>query len=184
MEKEQHSRAVPEVTGAIAAVMIHVADPAEALNWYEQAFAGAARRLLPGSDFEYLDYGGVMLELVPADAKVASGAAGSVVYWQGPGVAAPIFPVGGIRARAYRLSEYALADSSEPSDAFVHLRLQIGAGRSEEVKKEAGDALFAVLTDHFAEEFARRGLMLSAEIGEFSEAGTWKKNNIHARYRK
>ena len=95
-----------------------------------------------------------------------------------------IFPVGGIRARAYRLSEYALADSSEPSDAFVHLRLQIGAGRSEEVKKETGDALFAVLTDHFAEEFARRGLMLSAEIGEFSEAGTWKKNNIHARYRK
>ena len=95
-----------------------------------------------------------------------------------------IFPVGGIRARAYRLSEYALADSSEPSDAFVHLRLQIGAGRSEEVKKETGDALFAVLTDHFADEVALRGLMLSAEISEFSEAGTWKKNNIHARYRK
>lgn len=95
-----------------------------------------------------------------------------------------IFPVGGIRARAYRLSEYALADSSEPSDAFVHLRLQIGAGRSEEVKRETGDQLFAVLQGHFAEAFAAQGLMLSAEISEFSEAGTWKKNNIHARYRK
>ena len=95
-----------------------------------------------------------------------------------------IFPVGGIRARAYRLSEYALADSSTPTDAFVHLRLQIGAGRSEGVKKETGDALFAVLTEHFAEAFAAHGLMLSAEISEFSEAGTWKKNNIHARYKK
>lgn len=95
-----------------------------------------------------------------------------------------IFPVGGIRARAYRLSEYALADSSQPSDAFVHLSLKIGAGRSEEVKKATGDQLFAVLTDHFAAEFEQQGLMLSAEIGEFSESGTWKKNNIHARYKK
>ena len=95
-----------------------------------------------------------------------------------------VFPVGGIRARAYCLGEYALADSSQPTDAFVHLSLTIGAGRSEEVKKETGDALFAVLTEHFADAFATHGLMLSAEIGEFSEAGTWKKNNIHARYRK
>lgn len=95
-----------------------------------------------------------------------------------------IFPVGGIRARAYCLSEYALADSSEPSDAFVHLSLKLAQGRSEEVKRETGDQLFAVLTEHFAEAFAAHGLMLSAEISEFSEAGTWKKNNIHARYRK
>lgn len=95
-----------------------------------------------------------------------------------------IFPVGGIRARAYCLSEYALADSSEPSDAFVHLSLKLAQGRSEEVKRETGDQLFAVLTQHFAEAFATHGLMLSAEISEFSEAGTWKKNNIHARYRK
>ncbi|WP_291423142.1 5-carboxymethyl-2-hydroxymuconate Delta-isomerase [Deinococcus sp.] len=92
------------------------------------------------------------------------------------------FPVGGLRARAYRLGEYALADSSAPTDAFVHLSLKLAQGRSEEVKKETGDALFAVLTEHFAEAFAAHGLMLSAEIGEFSEAGTWKKNNIHARY--
>lgn len=94
-----------------------------------------------------------------------------------------IYPVGGIRARAYRLSEYALADSTHPDDAFVHVTLKIGAGRSEEVKKATGDALFAVLTEHFAEAYAAHGLMLSQEIQEFSEAGTWKKNNIHARYK-
>lgn len=95
-----------------------------------------------------------------------------------------VFPVGGIRARAYRLSEYELADGTHPEDAFVHLCLKIGAGRSEEVKQATGDELFAVLTQHFAEAYAAHGLMLSQEIQEFSEAGTWKKNNIHARYKK
>lgn len=95
-----------------------------------------------------------------------------------------VYPVGGIRARAYRLSEYAVADSTEPEDAFVHVVLKIGAGRSDEVKQATGDELFTVLKNHFAEEFAQRPLALSQEIQEFSEAGTWKHNNIHARYRK
>ncbi|SEJ53541.1 5-carboxymethyl-2-hydroxymuconate delta isomerase [Deinococcus reticulitermitis] len=93
------------------------------------------------------------------------------------------YPVGGIRARAVRLSEYAVADSTHPEDAFVHVTLKIGAGRSEAVKQATGDELFAVLTGHFTEEFARRPLALSQEIQEFSEAGTWKRNNIHARYK-
>ncbi len=33
-------------------------------------------------DFDYLKIGSVDLEIVPADEKVASGTAGSVVYWQ------------------------------------------------------------------------------------------------------
>lgn len=95
-----------------------------------------------------------------------------------------VYPVGGIRARAYRLTEYAVADSTDPQDAFVHVVLKIGAGRSDEVKQATGDDLFAVLKAHFADEFAARPLALSQEIQEFSEAGTWKHNNIHARYRK
>jgi 5-carboxymethyl-2-hydroxymuconate isomerase len=39
------------------------------------------------------------------------------------------------------------------------------------------------MTEHFADIYARRGLALSLEIAEFSEAGTWKQNNIHARYK-
>ncbi|MDR1967764.1 MAG: 5-carboxymethyl-2-hydroxymuconate Delta-isomerase, partial [Burkholderiaceae bacterium] len=52
-----------------------------------------------------------------------------------------------------------------------------------EEKQRAGDALFAMIKQHFAGLFARRGLALSMEIAEFPEAGTWKHNNIHARYR-
>jgi 5-carboxymethyl-2-hydroxymuconate isomerase len=40
------------------------------------------------------------------------------------------------------------------------------------------------MTAHFADLYARRGLALSLEIVEFGEAGTWKQNNIHARYKK
>ncbi|MEW5322713.1 5-carboxymethyl-2-hydroxymuconate Delta-isomerase [Geobacillus thermoleovorans] len=92
------------------------------------------------------------------------------------------FPIGGIRSRAVRLSEYYVADGAE-DDAFVHATLKIAAGRPEEVKKAVGDELFAVMKDHFAPLFAKRYLALSLELYEFSGAGTYKHNNIHARYR-
>ncbi|WP_104992682.1 VOC family protein [Deinococcus sp. NW-56] len=62
--------------------MIHVPDVPAALDWYARAFPEAERREVNG--FTLLDLGGATLELVPADAKVASGAAGSVVYWATP----------------------------------------------------------------------------------------------------
>ena len=94
-----------------------------------------------------------------------------------------VFPTGAIRSRAICLSEYCVADATV-DDAFVHAVLKMGAGRSEEARKKAGDDLFKMICEHFAPIFARRSLALSLEIIEFSEAGTWKQNNIHARYRK
>lgn len=91
-----------------------------------------------------------------------------------------VYPLGGIRVRALRCAQYCIADG-RPDAAFLHANLKIGAGRSEATKKATGDALFAVIKQHFAAEFERQGLALSLEIGEFSEAGTWKHNNLHAR---
>lgn len=93
-----------------------------------------------------------------------------------------VFPTGGIRSRAIRLEDFCVADGTA-DDAFVHLTLRIGSGRSAEQKKKAGDALFAMVRDHFADLFASRFLALSLDIQEFSEAGTWKHNNIHGRYK-
>lgn len=61
--------------------MVHVGDVAQGLAWYQSAFPSAVRSVAPGTDFEFLQLGHVQLELVQADEKVASGAAGSVVYW-------------------------------------------------------------------------------------------------------
>ena len=94
-----------------------------------------------------------------------------------------VFPTGGIRARAVVLQHYRVADGTE-DDAFVHATLKVGAGRTADVKKKVGDELFGVMQAHFAQLFNNRYLALSMEIAEFDEAGTWKQNNIHARYRK
>lgn len=91
-----------------------------------------------------------------------------------------VFPLGGIRVRALRCDQYCIADGRADA-AFLHANLKMAAGRSEAAKKAAGDAIFDVIKQHFAAVFEERGLALSLEINEFSEAGTWKHNNLHAR---
>ena len=94
-----------------------------------------------------------------------------------------VYPTGGIRARAIKLTEYCVADGTE-DDAFVHATFKYGAGRSEEIQIRTADALFDMMKAHFADIFAKRYLALSMELYEFDEAGTYKHNNIHARYKK
>ena len=98
-------------------------------------------------------------------------------------IAQQVYPIGGIRSRAIELTDWRMADGAEDY-AFVHGTLKIGAGRSREVRQRTGDALFEVMKTHFAELYGRRYLALSLEIYEFDEAGTWKHNNVHARFRR
>jgi 5-carboxymethyl-2-hydroxymuconate isomerase len=91
-----------------------------------------------------------------------------------------VYPLGGIRVRALRCEQYCIADGRADA-AFLHANLKIAAGRSEASKKATGDALFALIKQHFAAVFEQSGLALSLEINEFSESGTWKHNNLHAR---
>ncbi|WP_158903875.1 5-carboxymethyl-2-hydroxymuconate Delta-isomerase [Burkholderia sp. L27(2015)] len=94
-----------------------------------------------------------------------------------------VFPTGGIRSRALRLDDYRMADGAA-DDAFVHITLKIGSGRSEAVKKQVCDALFDAVKAHFAELYEKRYLALSLEIVEFSETGSYKHNNVHSRFKK
>ena len=118
------------------------------------------------------------LDAAEADVKSLLKKANQVLIDQGG-----VFPIGGIRSRVVWLKDYCVADGVA-DDAFVHVTMKIGAGRSEEAKKKTGDELFRMISDHFAAIFQKRTLALSLEIVEFSEAGTWKQNNIHARYKK
>ena len=90
-----------------------------------------------------------------------------------------VYPLGGIRVRAIPCAVYNVANDRVENAAFMHASLKIGAGRSEAVKTATGNALFDVIKQHFSLAFSNRGLALSLEIGEFSEAGTWKHNNLH-----
>jgi 5-carboxymethyl-2-hydroxymuconate isomerase len=93
----------------------------------------------------------------------------------------PVFPLGGIRSRAIKLTQYCVADGSA-DDAFVHATLRIAQGRPAQVRKEIGHALFAMISEHFAALYHKRYLALSLEVAELGEDGTFKLNNIHARY--
>jgi len=93
-----------------------------------------------------------------------------------------IFPPGGTRSRAIELDHYRMADGAEDY-AFVHVTFKIGAGRTEAQKKKVCDDLFEMMKVHFAKLFASRYLALSMELYEFDERGTYKHNNVHARFK-
>ncbi len=93
-----------------------------------------------------------------------------------------VFPKGGVRVRALRLSEYVVADGLE-DDAFVNLTVRIGPGRPDDFKTAFFGRLFKVVEDHFADLYAKRYLALSLYVEEADEAGSFKKNNIHQRFR-
>lgn len=95
-----------------------------------------------------------------------------------------VFPAGGVRVRAIPCDDFCIADGSIEDAGFVHAILKIGAGRSEPTKQATCTGLFDIMKAHFAAEFAERGLALSLEFSEFSEAGTLKHNNLHSRHKK
>lgn len=93
---------MPMSSGPISAVMIHVADVAQALSWYQTAFPNATRRKINDPDFEFLELEGLRIELVPADCKVSAGPAGTVVYWWVPNFAESLDRLESIGASLYR----------------------------------------------------------------------------------
>jgi 5-carboxymethyl-2-hydroxymuconate isomerase len=95
----------------------------------------------------------------------------------------PVFPPGGVRVRAIACDDYCIADGSLEDAGFVHAILKIGAGRSDAAKTATCSGLFDIMKAHFAAQFANQGLALSLEFLEFSESGTLKHNNLHARLR-
>ena len=93
----------------------------------------------------------------------------------------PVYPVGGIRVRAFAAQFHCIADGADPEDAYLHATFKIGSGRSAQTLSATCEALFAAIKAHFATRFERHGLALSLEVAQFSEAGTLKHNNLHAR---
>lgn len=94
-----------------------------------------------------------------------------------------VFPWGGIRVRAIRLDDYVIADG-KADDAFVNITIKMGAGRSAEFKTTFFTGLFDQVKAHFADLYARRYLALSMYVEEADEAGSFKHNNLHSRFKK
>ena len=92
-------------------------------------------------------------------------------------------PLGGLRTRASRREFYLIADG-DSSNTFVNVVLRIAPGRSDEVKKQAGEKLFSALKDFFDLFFQSSAIALSLEIQELDANLRWKDSNIREHMKK
>ncbi len=91
-----------------------------------------------------------------------------------------VFPTGGTRVLAYPAAHCAVADG-RGDHAFAYLNLRMAAGRSDALKKRAGDALLACAKAHFEPLFAKRTLGLTLQIDESpGQVYDGKLGNLHA----
>ena len=76
-----------------------------------------------------------------------------------------VFPTGGTRVLAYPAAHSAVADG-KGDYGFMYLNVRMGMGRSEAVKKKAGDDLMDVVRQHFAPIFEQELLGITLQIDE------------------
>ncbi|MEZ2458220.1 5-carboxymethyl-2-hydroxymuconate isomerase [Salinicoccus roseus] len=89
-------------------------------------------------------------------------------------------PNGGFRTRSIEIDDFIIADGKE-DDAFIHITMKIGRGRTEEKKEAIKQTIFDSLKQGTEEIYNRRYLALSVELHEFQRE-TLKINNIKDRY--
>jgi 5-carboxymethyl-2-hydroxymuconate isomerase len=94
-----------------------------------------------------------------------------------------VFPIGGIRVRGHRLTDYVIADDAG-CDAFVNIDVKMGAGRSAEVRHAVMSRLFDAILAHLGDLPQRRPLAVSLYVEEAGEDASWKFNTIHDRLKK
>ena len=89
-----------------------------------------------------------------------------------------IFPLGGIRVRAVRCEDYAIADGN-PDLGFLDMVLRLGEGRDLATRKQAGEHIFKALSAHLDPVFAQSKFALSFDMQINDKETSWKRNNIH-----
>jgi 5-carboxymethyl-2-hydroxymuconate isomerase len=94
-----------------------------------------------------------------------------------------VFPTGGVRVLAYPAAHSAIADGRNDY-AFAYFHLRMGRGRSELVKKQAGEALSATVGKHFASLLKQRYVGLTLQIDEGQEVFDSKQSSIHPLFSK
>jgi 5-carboxymethyl-2-hydroxymuconate isomerase len=95
-----------------------------------------------------------------------------------------VFPTGGTRVLAYPATHFAVADGRDDY-AFVYLNLRMAAGRSDAVRKSAGDALLESVKTHFDPIFSKRHLGITLQIDESpGQVYDGKHSNLHPLFNK
>ena len=95
-----------------------------------------------------------------------------------------VYPTGGTRVLAFPAAHYAVADG-KGDYAFMYLNLRMASGRSEAVKKEAGDKLLAAVKEHFAPIFDKELIGITLQIDESAgQVYDGKHSSLHPLFNK
>ena len=89
-----------------------------------------------------------------------------------------IFPLGGIRVRAFPCETYVIADG-DPAHAYLHMICRAGHGRAEDVRVAAAETIYAA-AEAFLKPRVTGPFALSLDFDELSPVTSIKRfNTIH-----
>lgn len=95
-------------------------------------------------------------------------------------VATGIFPLGGIRVRAFPCHTYVIADGT-PEFAYLNMMCRVGHGRDEDTRLRAADQLYTAAEDFLKLSIGERPCALSLDFAELDPVTSLKRfNTIHA----
>lgn len=93
-------------------------------------------------------------------------------------LATGIFPLGGIRVRAFPCRIYVIADG-DPAHAYLNMICRIGAGRDPETRLAAAEAIYAAAEGHLKARIGRP-VALSLDLDELHPRTSLKRfNTVH-----
>lgn len=91
-----------------------------------------------------------------------------------------IFPLAGIRVRAFCADHCIVADD-HPDNDFAAIYMTVGAGRATDTLQQAGQHIFAALQAYLADALAAPHFALSLDIRVSDPVLSWKDTPIHNR---
>jgi len=95
-------------------------------------------------------------------------------------VATGIFPLGGIRVRAFPCHTYVIADGRSEF-AYLNMICRIGQGRDEDTRARAADQLYTAAEAFLKPSVGDRPFALSLDMAELDPVTSLKRyNTIHA----
>lgn len=90
-----------------------------------------------------------------------------------------IFPLAGIRVRAFPCHTYVIADG-DPRHAYLNMICRIGAGRDPDTRLAAAETIYAAAEGHLKARVGDRPVALSLDLDELHPRTSLKRyNTIH-----
>lgn len=93
--------------------------------------------------------------------------------------ASGVFPLGGIRVRAFCADHVVIADG-DPAHGFVDMHLRMGQGRDKETRLRVAEALYVAAEAALRPSIGDAPFMLSLDISEIDAASSIKRwSTVH-----